>query len=54
MAYPTESYIKAKQILDRRREKATMQAAADEEKILQKVPEVESIKYQLAKIGLSI
>ena len=54
MAYSQEVYTKATEILDRRREKANMEAQARFDEISEKIPELEEIQRGLSKIGLNI
>lgn len=54
MAYSQEVYTKATEILDRRREKANMEAQARFDEISEKIPELEEIQRELSKIGLNI
>lgn len=54
MAYKNSSYQKAIHILERRREKATIEANARKSEILQKLPEIDDIQSKLSAIGISI
>lgn len=54
MSYSQEVYSKATEILERRREKANLQAQARFDEISEKLPELDSIQTELSKIGLSI
>lgn len=54
MAYSQEVYTEATEILDRRREKANMEAQARFDEISEKIPELEEIQRELSKIGLNI
>lgn len=54
MPYSTEIYKKAEQILEKRRDKAVMQADARAEEIKEKLPEVAEIQRRLSRIGLEI
>lgn len=54
MSYSQEVYRKATQILERRLEKANMQAQNKFDEITEKLPELETIRQRLAQIGLNI
>lgn len=54
MSYSQNVYRKAAQILERRLEKANIQAQDKFDEITQKLPELETIKQRLAQIGLNI
>lgn len=54
MSYSQEVYAKANERLERRREKANIEAQARFDEISREIPELEDIKNQLAKIGLAI
>lgn len=54
MPYSTEIYKKAEQILEKRRDKAVMQADTRAEEIKEKLPEVAEIQRKLSRIGLEI
>ena len=54
MSYSQEVYSQATEILDRRREKANMEAQARFDEISEKIPELEEIQRGLSKIGLNI
>ena len=54
MAYKSEVYQKAINILERRRERATLEANARTLEISQKIPEIDEIQRKLSAIGLSI
>lgn len=54
MSYSQEVYRKAAQILERRLEKANMQAQNKFDEITEKLPELETIRQRLAQIGLNI
>ncbi len=54
MAYKNTVYQKAINTLERRREKATLEANSRMEEILPKLPELEEIQKKLSAIGISI
>lgn len=54
MSYTTETYEKAQSILDRRKERATLEAQDRIEKISNEIPELKTIQIKLAQIGLNI
>ena len=54
MSYSQYVYAAASERLERRREKANIQAQARFDEISEKIPELEDIKMQLARVGLSI
>ena len=54
MSYSQEVYSKATEMLERRKEKATMEAQFRFDEISEKIPELESIQQKLSNIGLSI
>ena len=54
MAYKSEVYQKAINVLERRRERATLEANARTLEISQKIPEIEEIQRKLSAIGFSI
>lgn len=54
MSYNSSAYQKAIHILERRREKAALEANARKEEILQKLPEIDEIQSKLSAIGISI
>ena len=54
MSYSQYVYAAASERLERRREKANIQAQARFDEISEKIPELEDIKLQLARVGLSI
>lgn len=54
MSYSQYVYATASERLERRREKANIQAQARFDEISEKIPELEDIKMQLARVGLSI
>jgi len=54
MAYKNNAYQKAIHILERRREKANLEANARAFEISQKIPELEEIQKKLSAIGFSI
>lgn len=54
MAYKSTVYQKAINILERRRERATLDANALALEISQKIPEIDNIQRKLSAIGLSI
>ena len=53
MSYSIESYDKAQSILDRRRERATLEAQDRVDELCAKIPELNTINRKLAQIGLS-
>lgn len=54
MSYSQEVYTKATEALERRREKANLEAQARFDEISEKIPELSTIQTELSKIGLSI
>lgn len=54
MAYKSSDYQKAINILERRREKAVLDAGIRRQEIMQKIPEISSIQTKLSAIGISI
>lgn len=54
MAYNSSAYQKAINILERRREKATLEANIRKAEILSKLPEINEIQSKLSAIGISI
>lgn len=54
MSYSQDTYRRAAQILDRRREKANIQAQARFDEISEKIPELDVIQQKLARIGFNI
>lgn len=54
MAYSTERYDEAQRIIDRRRERAGIEAQDKFDEISAKIPELEEIQRKLSQIGLSI
>ena len=54
MAYKNTVYQKAINILERRREKATLEANERSLEISQKIPELDGIQRKLSGIGFSI
>lgn len=54
MSYSIESYDKAQSILDRRRERATLEAQDRVDELCAKIPELNTINRKLAQIGLNI
>lgn len=54
MSYSQEVYSKATQILERRREDASMAAQERIEEIGEKIPELKNIQTELAQVGLNI
>ncbi|MGN1420205.1 MAG: ATP-binding protein [Eubacterium sp.] len=54
MSYSQEVYSKATEILERRREKANLEAQDRLEEISEKIPELEEIQHKLSQIGLNI
>lgn len=54
MSYSQEVYSKATEMLERRKEKATMEAQFRFDEISEKIPELESIQQKLSNIGISI
>lgn len=54
MAYNSSAYQKAINILERRREKATLEANIRKAEIMQKLPEIDEIQTKLSAIGISI
>lgn len=54
MAYKSSDYQKAIHILERRREKAVLDAGMRRQEIMQKIPEISDIQTKLSAIGISI
>ncbi len=54
MSYSQYVYAAANERLERRREKANIQAQARFDEISERIPELEDIRMQLARVGLSI
>lgn len=54
MAYNSSAYQKAINILERRRERATLEANIRKTEILNKLPEIDEIQSKLSAIGISI
>lgn len=54
MAYSQDVYSRATEALDRRREKANMEAQARFDEISEKIPALEDVQRELSQIGLSI
>lgn len=54
MAYPQDTYLKAQEILQRRREKANAEQDRRKAKLYAKYPRLEEIQLALNRIGLSI
>lgn len=54
MSYSQEVYSKATEILERRRERANLEAQDRLEEISEKIPELEEIQRKLSRIGLNI
>lgn len=54
MSYSQEVYSKATEILERRRERANLEAQDRLEEISEKIPELEEIQRKLSQIGLNI
>ena len=54
MSYSIETYDKAQNILDRRKEKATLEAQSRVDKLCAEIPELNVINRKLAQIGLNI
>ncbi len=54
MSYSQDVYSRAAEMLDRRREKANMEAQARFDEISEKIPELDNIQKELSQIGLSI
>lgn len=54
MAYSQDVYSRAAEVLDRRKEKANMEAQARFDEISEKIPALEDIQRELSQIGLSI
>lgn len=54
MAYSQDVYNRAAEALDRRKEKANMEAQARFDEISEKIPALEDIQRELSQIGLSI
>ena len=54
MSYSIETYDKAQSILDRRKEKATLEAQDRADELCAKIPELNTINRKLAQIGLNI
>lgn len=54
MSYSIETYDKAQSILDRRKERATLEAQDRVDELCAKIPELNTINRKLAQIGLNI
>lgn len=54
MAYTRELYLKAQRILEKRRDRAVMEAEIRSDKIKKELPEIEEIQHNLSAIGLEI
>ncbi len=54
MSYNSSAYQKAINILERRREKAALEANARKAEILSRLPEIDEIQSKLSAIGISI
>lgn len=54
MSYTTETYDKAQTILDRRKERATLEAQSRIDEISNEIPELKTIQTKLAQVGLNI
>lgn len=54
MSYTTETYDKAQTILDRRKERATLEAQSRIDEISNEIPELKTIQIKLAQVGLNI
>lgn len=54
MSYTTETYDKAQTILDRRKERATIEAQSRIDEISNEIPELKTIQTKLAQVGLNI
>lgn len=54
MAYSQEVYTKAAEMLERRKERANIEAQARYDEISEKIPELEIIQRDLSRIGLNI
>lgn len=54
MSYTTETYDKAQTILDRRKERATLEAQSRIDEISNKISELKTIQTKLAQVGLNI
>lgn len=54
MSYTTETYDKAQTILDRRKERATLEAQNRIDEISNEIPELKTIQTKLAQVGLNI
>lgn len=54
MSYTTETYDKAQTILDRRKERATLEAQSRIDEISIEIPELKTIQTKLAQVGLNI
>lgn len=54
MSYTTETYDKAQTILDRRKERATLEVQSRIDEISNKIPELKTIQTKLAQVGLNI
>jgi len=52
MSYSIETYDKAQSILDRRKERATLEAQDRADELCAKIPELNTINRKLAQIGL--
>ena len=53
MSYSIETYDKAQSILDRRKERATLEAQDRADELCAKIPELNTINRKLAQIGRS-
>lgn len=54
MSYSQEVYTRATEMLERRRERANIEAQSRFDEISEKIPELEEIQLELSKIGLNI
>lgn len=54
MSYTTETYDKAQTILDRRKERATLEAQSRIDEISNEIQELKTIQTKLAQVGLNI
>ena len=54
MSYSQEVYTRATEILERRRERANLEAQDRIDEVSEKLPEISTIQQKLAQIGLSI
>ena len=54
MSYSQDVYSKATEKLERRKERANIEAQARFDEISAKIPELEDIQNQLARVGLNI